>query len=215
MQQSFEYYIFDFDGTMVDSVTAWGEATAEIVESYGLPYSEELLRTIGPMDIETRCKYFVSLGIKASWEDMAQRICECMTHYYRDRCPVKDSVVETLRELKKKGKITAILTATDHELFDAKLRQMEIADLLDHVWCSNDFGFEKSDPRLYRKVAESLNAPIDRILFIDDNINSVRGAVSADVFTVGMYDNGGAAVWPQMQAMANRTVMSMRELLEI
>ena len=60
-----------------------------------------------------------------------------------------------------------------------------------------------------------MNAPIDRILFIDDNINSVRGAVSADVFTVGMYDNGGAAVWPQMQAMANRTVTSMKELLEI
>ena len=29
MQQSFEYYIFDFDGTMVDSVTAWGEATGK------------------------------------------------------------------------------------------------------------------------------------------------------------------------------------------
>lgn len=215
MQRSFEHYIFDFDGTIVDSVTAWGEATAQAIESYGLPYSEDLLRTIGPMDMETRCKYFVLLGNKASWKEVARRICDDMTQYYRDGCPMKDGVSETLAELKKRGKAVSVLTATDHELFDPKLQQMEIAHLLDHAWCSTDFGFEKSDPRLYRNVARALHLPISSILFVDDNINSVRGAVSAGVFTVGMYDAGGAAVWPQMQATADRTIMAMKELLEI
>lgn len=215
MQRSFEYYIFDFDGTLVDSVAAWADATEQIIENFGLPYSEELLRTIGTMDVETRCKYFVSLGIKGTWEEVARCTYDYMTQYYRDRCPVKDGVLETLAELKRRGKKISILTATDHELFDPKLQQMEILDLLDHAWCSTDFELKKSDPILYRKVAQAWNAPIDRIVFVDDNINSVRGAVSAGVFSVGMYDAGGAAVWPQMQETADRTIQSMTELLEI
>jgi FMN phosphatase YigB (HAD superfamily) len=54
-----------------------------------------------------------------------------------------------------------------------------ILDAFDHRFLSFEFGIVKPDRALFDRVAELLAVPRDRILFLDDNLLNVEGAVAA------------------------------------
>lgn len=47
------------------------------------------------------------------------------------------------------------------------------------VHCSGEFGVAKPDPAVYRRCLAVLDVPPEQALFVDDNPDNVRGAVSA------------------------------------
>ncbi len=54
-----------------------------------------------------------------------------------------------------------------------------ILDGFDYRFLSYELGIVKPDRELFDRVAESLPVPAGRVLFLDDNILNVEGAVAA------------------------------------
>ena len=44
-----EPYIFDFDGTLVDSMPTWGGKMLHVLDKNGVPYPEDIVRTLTPL----------------------------------------------------------------------------------------------------------------------------------------------------------------------
>lgn len=59
------------------------------------------------------------------------------------------------------------------------------------VHCSAEFGVAKPDPTVYRRCLAVLDVPPEQALFVDDNPDNVRGAVSAGLDGVA-YAGGDA-----------------------
>ena len=74
---------------------------------------------------------------------------------------------------------TGCLSNTNALHWDRSFSQWSVIDALEHRFLSFELGAVKPDLEVFDRVAEQLDAPRDRILFLDDNLVNVEGAREA------------------------------------
>ena len=56
-------YLFDFDGTLVDSMPTYVAAMLRILDEHRIPYGEDIVKIITPLGLLGTAKYFVEMGL--------------------------------------------------------------------------------------------------------------------------------------------------------
>ena len=174
-------YLFDFDGTLVDSMPTYAKTIFRILEEHGVTPPEGLIKTIATMGTVASAHHLSSLGVPKSPDEILLLMKEYLLDAYLNTIPLKEGVLPALFRWKEEGIPMAVLTASPHLSLDPCLKRLGIYDWFDHVWSTDDFGLSKTDPALYRAVSEELGIPFCDILFFDDNAEAGRTAQ-----TVGM-----------------------------
>lgn len=185
-------YIFDFDGTLVDSMPYWSQKMINILEKNKLSYPDDIIKIITPLGDVGTARYFKEeLGVEDSIEEMRRQMDEYALPKYRDVIELKEGVFDYLTMLKSKGCSLNVLTASPHKMLDPCLERNGIFDLFDNVWSCDDFGTTKSDVGIYRSAVEKIGVRECDAVFFDDNVGAVSTAARAGLFTVGVYDESG------------------------
>ena len=170
-------YIFDFDGTLVDSMPFWSKKMIEILEDEKVDYPKDIIKIITPLGDLGTARYFrEKLGVNKSVEELIERMNETGLPYYRDIIVTKPGVTEYLKFLKENGCSLNVLTASPHLMLDPCLKRNGIYDIFDNVWSCDDFGTTKSDVNIYKMAVEKIGTTIEDTVFLDDNIGAVRTA---------------------------------------
>ncbi len=207
-------YLFDFDGTLVDSMPTYGAMMLKILDDAGVSYPADILKTVTPLGYVLTARYFVEqLGLPLSVEEAVARMYALATDAYTHHVPAKDGVCETLRALKARGDSLNVLTASPHPILDPCLKRLGLYDLFDNVWSCEDFGTGKSDPAIYRAAAKRLGVNVEDVIFLDDNYNADKTAKSAGMQVFGVYDASSAEYTEQIKAVCDRYIQSFTELL--
>lgn len=206
-------YIFDFDGTLVDSMPSWAEKVLSILRGCGVAYPSDIINTVTPLGDRGTAEYFRdALGVPLSLEEMFARMDAFALPKYRDEIGIKDGVREYLARLKAAGCTLHVLTASPHKMVDPCLRRLGIFDWFDNVWSTDDFGMVKSDTAIYRAAAERIGVDVSDAVFFDDNLTAIRTARAAGMHAVGVYDASSDALAEQIRGAADRYVYSLEEL---
>ena len=209
-------YLFDFDGTLVDSMPTFVSAAFRILDENNIPYDDDLIKIITPLGFIGVAKYFIELGLKMTIEDTVSLFIDYMREDYFYNIPAKSNVISTLTELKKRGASLNVLTASPHQTMDACLKRLGIFDIFDNVWsCTDDFNMSKSDPEIYKKAALRLNTPINEILFLDDNIGACTAAKDSGILVCGVYDISGKDFKEELKHITDYYIEDFKELLTI
>lgn len=208
-----EQYLFDFDGTLVDSMPTYVSLMLRILDEGGIPYDNDIVKIITPLGFWGTAKYYRELGIAMSVDEMTERMGRYALEEYAQRIPAKEGVWETLAALKKQGDGLHVLTASPHMTLDPCLKRLGLWDFFDHVWSCDDFHTTKADPDIYIKAAAQIGVPVSDIIFIDDNINAVRTAKKAGMRTYGIYDPSSDDAVEQMKAESDGYLYHLGELL--
>ena len=108
-----------------------------------------------------------------------------------------------------------ILTASPHIYLDPCLERLGMFDLFDNVWSSDDFGTGKTDPAIYRSVAERVGADVSDITFLDDNINADKTAKFAGTQVIAVYDATSKADEARMRELCDGYIYDFSELEKI
>ena len=197
--------IFDFDGTLVDSMPTWSEKMLNILRTTGTPYPADVIKYITTLGDIGTAKYFRDeLHVPLTTDEMFARMDEYALPKYRDVIPLKEGVREYLTMLRENGCSLHVLTASPHKMVDPCLKRLGIADWFDHIWSCDDFGMTKSDPEIYREAVRKIGADIGDAVFFDDNINAVKTAGTAGLYSVGVYDATGEDFADEMKTAADR-----------
>lgn len=198
-------YIFDFDGTLVDSMPYWSEKMLNILRTTGTPYPDDVIRYITTLGDAGTAKYFRDgLHVPLTIEEMYAMMDSYALPMYRDVIPLKDGVRGYLAMLRENGCSLHVLTASPHKMVDPCLKRLGIFDWFGNVWSTDDFGMPKSDPEIYREAVRRIGAEIADTVFFDDNINAVKTAREAGLYTVGVYDATGEDFADEMKTAADR-----------
>ena len=206
-------YVFDLDGTLVDSMPHWCKLTDFLTER-GIEYPPDLIKTIIALGLPRAAQYFKDhFPLTETAEEIYQSFINRYIGFYEREIPAKDGVIETLRALKKRGVGLNVLTASPHEALDCCLKRLEVYDLFDNVWSCDDFKTSKSNPEIYKMAAERLNKTVGEVIFVDDNVNAVKTAKQAGMISYGIYDESSKDFIAEMQAVADKYVMNFKELL--
>lgn len=206
-------YLFDFDGTLVNSMATFSSVMIRILDEHGIKYGDDIIKIITPLGYGGTAKYFRELGIDRTVEDLVATMNEYARPDYENVIPAKESVIETLRALKERGESLNILTASPHIMLDPCLIRLGIYDLFDNVWSSDDFGTTKSNPEIYKMAAERLGVAVGEVIFVDDNVNAVRTAKTAGAVAYGIFDESSADSVEEMKNVAVKYLMRFEELI--
>ena len=207
-------YLFDFDGTLVDSMPTYVSAMLRILDENSISYDKDIVKIITPLGLIGTAEYFVELGINKPKEEIILLMKEYMAEAYFYHIPAKNNVIPVLKELKKKGCNLNVLTASPHITLDACLKRLGIYDLFTNVWSCDDFHTTKADPNIYRMAAEQIGESIENILFLDDNFNADKTAKSAGMLVCGVYDDSSKDYVDDIKGITDYYIYDFEELIQ-
>ena len=207
-------YLFDFDGTLVDSMPVFGGLMLKILNEHGIKYGDDVLKTITPLGYVATAKYFISMGLNKTEEELVALMKEYAVYEYTNTVPAKNNVEKVLKELKSRGDSLNILTASPHDLLDPCLKRLGLYELFDNVWSCEDFQTTKSDPEIYRRAAEKIGVPVNEMIFLDDNYNADKTAKEAGAIVYGVFDQTSAEYSQEIRAVTDKYVTNFIELLD-
>ena len=208
-----KHYLFDFDGTLVDSMPTYGALMLRILDEHGIAYGEDIIRVITPLGFVGTAEYFIGMGLNRPREELVALMTAYAIDAYTHRVPAKPHVVEVLHKLKARGDSLNVLTASPHDTLDPCLARLGIYNLFDNVWSCNDFGTTKADPEIYRMAARQMGVPVADVIFLDDNYNADLTAVKAGMQVFGVYDESSREYANEIRAVTHRYITDFTELL--
>ena len=212
----YQYYLFDFDGTLVDSMPTFCSCMLRILDENHISYPADITKTITPLGLNGTATYFIDvMGVQMDKTDLMKLMGDYLMDAYLHTIPAKDSVIDVLKELKANGASLNILTASPHITLDPCLKRLGMWELFDNVWSCDDFATTKADPGIYTQVAEKLGVPAAQILFLDDNIHADRTAKKAGMPVCGVYDDSSKDFIEQMKQANDYYIYNFKELLAI
>ena len=213
ISEKYKVFVFDFDGTLVDSMPTFGSVMLSILDDTNTKYPEDVLKIITPLGYIGTTDYFLRLGVPLERERILELMGERMIDAYKHRIGAKDGVAEALARLKEEGCSLHVLTASPHETLDPCLERIGLCPMFDNVWSCNDFNTTKADPNIYTAVAERIGCKAEEMVFIDDNIDAISTAKKANCFCMGIYDKSSEEYTEQMKSIADGYIVRMEELL--
>jgi HAD superfamily hydrolase (TIGR01509 family) len=205
--------VFDFDGTLVDSMPTWGGKMLRILNEAGVSYPENIIEIITPLGDLGAARYFMEhLGVKESEEALLSKMDAYALPKYRDEILAKEGVREALSELRRRGHRLFVLTASPHRMLDPCLERLGLAPLFEGVFSCDDFATTKANPEIYDRLCERIGSQKEDLVFFDDNLGACKTAVSAGVRAVGVYDPSGEKFTEALKRLCGDYVYTLAEV---
>ena len=209
-------YLFDFDGTLVDSMPTYVSSMLRILDENSISYGEDIVKIITPLGVHGAADYFIhNLGLNMPEDQLILLMKKYLADPYFYTIPAKQNVIPVLKTLKARGVSLNVLTASPHLTLDACLKRLEMWDLFDNIWSCDDFHTTKTDPEIYRRAAERMNTTVDKVLFLDDNLDADRSAKAAGVLTCGVYDASSADYVEEMKEVNDFYIYDFSQLPDL
>jgi len=180
--------IFDLDGVLVDSITAWIEAYKKTCRKFGL----YLTRLEKPnMTMWATDRELIDRFLPKHLENREDKIKQ-MERYLYDTMErfVASSYIkpqkgarELLEALRQRNKKLAIVTNNDRRLVNKILRQFELSKFFDVTVTKDDVKMVKPHPDPILKAAKKLGCKPNAILYIGASEIDIIAGKAAGVMT--------------------------------
>ena len=206
-------YLFDFDGTLVDSMPTYVSVMLRILDENGIEYADDIVKIITPLGYNGTAKYFIGLGLDLPLEEITAKMTAYATDAYVNRIGEKSNVISTLKALKARGDDLNVLTASPHSMLDPCLKRLGVYELFTNVWSCDDFSTTKADPKIYAMAAERMGVEVGEVIFLDDNYNADKTAKEAGMIVYGVFDESSAEFVDEIKSVTDRYVNDFKELL--
>jgi phosphoglycolate phosphatase len=202
--------LFDWDGTLADTLGAIYEANVAVMTGLDLPFDQDLYRRHFAPDWRVM---YGRLGVP---ED---RLEEANASWWaalgHDDTQLFPGVREALDRLAASGYPLAIVTAGRSDRVGAELRRLGLEGVFGAIVYGDDFPTQKPDPAPFRAALERLGLA-DRIAtsrYVGDTPDDMRMAVAAGARGIGIESVLGDAA-DLRAAGAHETAASMVEWVD-
>ena len=181
--------IFDFDGTLVDSMFIWDTIGEDYLRSLGKEPHEDLKETFMTLTLEEAAEYYrTHYGVTLSVKEIVDGVNTMVEGIYRTRVALKPGVADYLRLLKENGTRMCIATVTDRYLVEETLDRLGILQYFSEIFTCAEVGYGKDKPIIYRKALEHLGTMKNETYVFEDSLFALKTAKADGFTTVGVYD---------------------------
>lgn len=188
--------LFDFDETLQDRTAAFEKYMDTFLSDFCPHISREEaekrkedMRVTGNGGYVNREEWYNNLIKEWNWSD-APSPAVLANHYdtkFGDHNVIFPNSLKLLKELKKRGYITGVITNGPSALQNHKMDTSGLRPYCDIVVVSGDVGVHKPDPALFAYTAEKLGLKAEECVYVGDHpVNDIQGALSAGMKAVRM-----------------------------
>lgn len=181
--------IFDFDGTLVDSMFIWDTIGEDYLRSLGKKPHEDLKETFMTLTLEEAAEYYrTHYGVTLSVKEIVDGVNTMVEGIYRTRVALKQGVADFLAQLKDNGTRMCIATVTDRYLVEETLDRLGLLQYFSEIFTCAEVGYGKDKPIIYRKALEHLDTAKNETYVFEDSLFALKTAKVDGFTTVGVYD---------------------------
>jgi HAD superfamily hydrolase (TIGR01549 family) len=179
-----EAIVFDWDGTLVDTLAALYRANVAALDAFGIPFDQTLLRRHYTADWRLMYR---RLGIPPERLDEAN---DRWLAHYQGGSEVKPfpGAVEALERLRDAGVVIGLVTAGDRAIIEPQLEATGLGELIRVRVFGDDLPVHKPDPQPLRAVLDALGVGdgAQAATYVGDAPDDMRMARAAGVVGVGI-----------------------------
>lgn len=206
---SLQLFVFDWDGTLLNSAEATIKAYIAMFREVGISLCrEEILAHYSPNWYHT----YLALGLPESryqWAD--QRWLELFAQYKRS---LITGAREVLTVLQGREYQLMLLTAAATDRVRAELKEFRLESFFCRVVTMEQFGARKPDPMPLQRTLESMGIPPDHAIYVGDTVEDIEMGRGAGTLTLAVQ---GPYVPLEVLAAANPSflVKTLRGVLQL
>ena len=181
--------IFDFDGTLVDSMFIWDTFGEDYLRTLGKEPKENLTETFKTFTLEQAAEYYREhYSVTLSVGEIVDGVNEMVSEIYRTKVALKNGVLEFLRDLQIKGVKMCVATVTDRPIVEDVLNRLGIRDSFAEIFTCAEVGYNKETPHIYRAALEVLGTKKDETVVFEDALHALITAKKDGFKVAAVYD---------------------------
>lgn len=188
--------LFDFDETLQDRTAAFEKYMDTFLSEYcpDIDSTEREkrkndMRVTGNGGYVNREKWYQGLIDMWGWKDAPSKTV-LANHYdtkFGDHNVIFPNSLPLLKELKKRGYITGVITNGPSILQNHKMDTSGLRPYCDIVVVSGDVGVHKPDPALFKYTADKLGLETNECVYVGDHpVNDIQGALTSGMKAIRM-----------------------------
>jgi HAD superfamily hydrolase (TIGR01509 family) len=180
---AFQAYLFDCDGTIVDSMplhyVAWKSALAE----WNCEFPEDLFYAWGGLPV---AKIISLLNEKHGLDIPVEKLARKKEELYFESLPQLKAVPEVLEHIDSQyGRIPfAVVSGSTRDSVTASLRSLRLLEKFETLVCAGDYKRGKPDPEAFLTAALRLGVEPSSCLVFEDTEMGIAAAMAASMASV-------------------------------
>ena len=181
--------IFDFDGTLLDSMFIWDTFGEDYLRTLGKEPKENLTETFKTFTLEQAAEYYREhYGVTLSVEEIVDGVNDMVAEIYRTKVTLKDGVRAFLEGLRAQDVKMCVATVTDRAIVEDVLNRLGIRDFFVEILTCAEVGCNKETPHIYRAALEVLGTKKDETIVFEDALHALITAKKDGFKVAAVYD---------------------------
>ena len=161
-------FIFDCDGTLLDTLDAWEEAERGLFALIG-KLSQEQEDEIHAAPIEEAAKIFHErYGVGESAQAVLDHLDGFLIPYYGKKANAMRGALEFVREVHERDIPSVVVSSSPRRYLEAGLIRAGILDCFEELVSTDEVGVSKQDFAIYEEALRKLNCKKERAWAVDD-----------------------------------------------
>jgi beta-phosphoglucomutase family hydrolase len=187
--KSFAALLFDFDGTIADTMSAHFASWNHALSFHNLQLTHEQHLTWAGRPTREIVRLLNELHLTNMTYEEVSKAKE--SHYLLSLDNVKEvvPVVEIIRHYRDQLPM-AVVSGSRHKAVDVALDKLGLTEYFDAVVCAEDYVHGKPNPDCFLKAAALLKVAPEHCLVFEDAELGIQGAKAAGMLCVRVSENG-------------------------
>lgn len=199
-------FIFDCDGTLLDTLDAWEDAERDLFMQAG-SLTQEQEDEIHAAPIEQACELLhVRYGVGESAADVLAHLDGFLLPHYRDESTAMPGAVDFVRAASERGIPCIVVSSSPRRYLAAGLKRAGILDCFSELVSTDEVGVSKQEPGIYEEAVRVLGCDAASVWAVDDAPYAIDAMHRFGLKTI--------CVGPRDSEVADINVASLTELLE-
>ena len=183
--KNYTAYLFDMDGTLVDSEKLKGLALVKACMHFGGEVDVETYKAVMGESWEQVTNYFfMKARIAPDFDEFNAVFKLAYQELLFHELKPNPNVVEFLSVLKDRGKKIGVVSSAFAWMVDQVLTQLDLKKFFDVVITQENVARHKPDPEAYLLALEKLDLPCSEVLVFEDSEVGIIAAKNAGCDTV-------------------------------
>ncbi|MPM69736.1 Phosphorylated carbohydrates phosphatase [bioreactor metagenome] len=182
-----DLYIFDFDGTLVNTMELWDAMTRRFLRLYGIEIDDDTLSFLNTQHFKEALRYFIEvLGVPESEDVIGDKWYDFAVSVFKAEARTLPGALDCLDRLREGGAKLVLFTLSPRPLVDMLLGELGLAGRLDRTFMGGETMSPKTEAAAFLEIARIMGvAPADTVV-VEDSPYACEAAHLAGMKTCGV-----------------------------